>query len=749
MRNKIFRLAEILLLVCTVICGTFFLVSCKKDKDSESISSDSASESVSDLPQKDEVTVSLVSDTYEVTKVKSKVGAELPRLDVADKDFEGYWTDSTYSVKYAYTTTPSVDVTLYYKLSYQTYSIELVYGNDETLSYRARRGVSEKLPSVSPVGTKLIGYSETKGGELKYSVDDPESNTVKNIAEKGGKAVLYAVYEIDDAADFTIENGVVKGYTGTKTEITLPYGASEVAAEAFKDNTTLKKVTVPSVYVSIGKGAFSGCKSLETLNVPFIGGSRTSNRFLAYIFGADKYEDNTFSFAAYVMSSSLYMGDMHFETLIIPQSFKTIVITEKTYEVPEGAFYSAYSLENVTFVYPEEVKSVGKKAFMNCVCLGYDSGIKTYIQFDWLAYVETIGVNAFTAYYGNYESSVKEIYPYGEDYKDYVAELVEYPYPFSYLGKIPKLENIVEIGEEGFSYCAFIQDLEFGNKLKKIGKNAFFYNMVNDELVLPDSLTEIGEQAFYANMALYGVTFGTGIKTIKARAFANCSSLSQIEFKGDEAPTVENYVFCNTLTSKDAPSGSSIIYEATYDEINVLVPANSLDDYKDVLPALGDKIVTPQPLSDPIYWFNENGELAAKFEFAQGGVVNVTDKDQQFILSVDFGNGSTPTYSATCGDYYPMNYEFLSEEEYNGISHLASKTVDTNGYGYVGINAASVPDVWMRRAIIKSMNTAMTVEYFTTNLASQIYRPMSKQSWAYPEDKTSSFSFTDDDGYYR
>ncbi len=84
----------------------------------------------------------------------------------------------------------------------------------------------------------------------------------------------------------------------------------------------------------------------------------------------------------------------------------------------------------------------------------------------------------------------------------------------------------------------------------------------------------------------------------------------------------------------------------------------------------------------------------------------------------------------------------------NGISHLASKTVDTNGYGYVGINAASVPDVWMRRAIIKSMNTAMTVEYFTTNLASQIYRPMSKQSWAYPEDKTSSFSFTDDDGYY-
>lgn len=92
------------------------------------------------------------------------------------------------------------------------------------------------------------------------------------------------------------------------------------------------------------------------------------------------------------------------------------------------------------------------------------------------------------------------------------------------------------------------------------------------------------------------------------------------------------------------------------------------------------------------------------------------------------------------------NYKNI--QRVNGISHLASTQVDTNGYGYVGINAKAVPDVWMRRAIIKAMNTAMTVDYFTSNLASQIYRPMSKQSWAYPDFKDSAFSFTDDDGYY-
>lgn len=663
MRNKFLRLAEILLLVCVAVCGTLLFASCNNGSGSNS--SDSANESASVLPGKDKVTVSLVSEAYEITKINCKIGAKLPEIEVEDKDFEGYWTDSTYSVKYEGTTVPSENVTLYYKLAYQTYSLELDFGEAGSFSYEVRRGVNETLPPVSPMGTSLVGYSETKGGDPKYVVKDAEKNKIKNLAEKGGKVTLYAVYEIDDVADFVIENGVVKGYNGSKTVITLPYGATEVAAEAFKGNEKITKVTVPNVYTSIGKGAFSGCKKLETLNVPFIGGSRTSNRFLAYIFGADKYEDNTFSFAAYRLNNQLYMGDIHLETLLIPESFKTLVVTDRVEEIPEGAFYSAYSLENVTFVYSGDVKTVGSKAFMNCVYLGRDTGLGVYAKFDWLSSVETFGKNAFTAYYGNYESSVKEIYPYGESNKNYVATLIDYPYPFSNLTVIPKLENAVEIGEDAFSYCALIQDLKFGDKLKKIGRNAFFYNMVNDELVLPDSLTEIGEQAFYANMALYKVSFGANIKTIRARAFANCMSLSQVVFNSDSVPTVENYAFCNTITVKDSPSGSSIMYEATYDEINVLVPASSVNDYKEVLPALSDKIVTPQPLSAPVYWFNKDGELAAKFEFAQGGVVNVTDKNQQFITSVDYGNGSTPTYSATCGENYPMNYEFLSEEEYN------------------------------------------------------------------------------------
>ena len=87
--------------------------------------------------------------------------------------------------------------------------------------------------------------------------------------------------------------------------------------------------------------------------------------------------------------------------------------------------------------------------------------------------------------------------------------------------------------------------------------------------------------------------------------------------------------------------------------------------------------------------------------------------------------------------------------ELNKYAFLKSERVLTNGYGYVGINAAEIPDVWMRRAIIKAMDTeTISQGYYKGGLCELIYRPMSTQSWAYPADKTAPFSFTDDEDYF-
>ena len=69
-----------------------------------------------------------------------------------------------------------------------------------------------------------------------------------------------------------------------------------------------------------------------------------------------------------------------------------------------------------------------------------------------------------------------------------------------------------------------------------------------------------------------------------------------------------------------------------------------------------------------------------------------------------------------------------------GLGHVE---IATSGYGYVGINPRFVPNINVRRAIIKAMKTSMiTDNYYKGGLAEIIFRPMSKTSWAYPKDAT-------------
>ena len=66
---------------------------------------------------------------------------------------------------------------------------------------------------------------------------------------------------------------------------------------------------------------------------------------------------------------------------------------------------------------------------------------------------------------------------------------------------------------------------------------------------------------------------------------------------------------------------------------------------------------------------------------------------------------------------------------------FASVSVDQLGYGYIGINAGKVPNIWLRRAIMAAMDTALATEYYSPGTAQTIYWPMSTVSWAYPTDE--------------
>ena len=80
-------------------------------------------------------------------------------------------------------------------------------------------------------------------------------------------------------------------------------------------------------------------------------------------------------------------------------------------------------------------------------------------------------------------------------------------------------------------------------------------------------------------------------------------------------------------------------------------------------------------------------------------------------------------------------------DQVNARDGFEHSTVMTNGYGYIGINAEKIPDVRVRRAIMSAIDTSLCTKGYYGQYAYDIYRPMTRASWAYPTE-------TDSEGPY-
>ena len=78
------------------------------------------------------------------------------------------------------------------------------------------------------------------------------------------------------------------------------------------------------------------------------------------------------------------------------------------------------------------------------------------------------------------------------------------------------------------------------------------------------------------------------------------------------------------------------------------------------------------------------------------------------------------------------NATILNSIKADGFDQI---TVDQLGYGYVGINAGKIPNIYLRRAIMAAMDTSLALQYYEAGTAEQIFWPMSTVSWAYPKDE--------------
>ena len=77
------------------------------------------------------------------------------------------------------------------------------------------------------------------------------------------------------------------------------------------------------------------------------------------------------------------------------------------------------------------------------------------------------------------------------------------------------------------------------------------------------------------------------------------------------------------------------------------------------------------------------------------------------------------------------NFKKIEELQTKGAGYILTEQL---GYGYVGINASKVTNLYLRRAIMCAMDTSMALNYYRPGTAQRIFWSMSTVSWAYPKD---------------
>lgn len=143
------------------------------------------------------------------------------------------------------------------------------------------------------------------------------------------------------------------------------------------------------------------------------------------------------------------------------------------------------------------------------------------------------------------------------------------------------------------------------------------------------------------------------------------------------------------------------------------------------------------------------GAGAYKFESFENNVVTLKANENYFK-----GAPSTPTIKiqvtaetnklegVKLGEFDiadpSASLEMVADVEAAGLEY---ELIENLGYGYIGMNANRITDINVRKGLMHLMNRRPAVETYYGELATVIERPMSKVSWAYPEDATEYYSF--------
>ena len=227
-------------------------------------------------------------------------------------------------------------------------------GKNDTVTYKA--------PAKKNAATLSVPATITVDGK-KYTVTAIAANAFKNN-KKLTKVTIGANIK-------TIGKNAFSGCTKITT-LKLGKNVTTIGANAFKGNTALKKITIPKSVTKIGANAFAGCKKATSVKlgagVKTIGSgafknnkalkSVTLNKKLTKI-SANAFSGCTKLTTVKIAAGTKVIGKNAFKGC---KAIKAIVVPKTVTKIEAGAFNGCTALQKITFK-GTKVKTIGKTAF--------------------------------------------------------------------------------------------------------------------------------------------------------------------------------------------------------------------------------------------------------------------------------------------------------------------------------------------------------------------------------------------------
>ena len=430
----------------------------------------------------------------------------------------------------------------------------------KTLSALQSLTASTELSTL--LGLFLIAWSNKNLAQVSFrlfSQAKPEKKEEEEVlSTEATEEELAEAWEDEYGVKYSKDGKKLLKAPNRLTPYTIRQGTKVICDEAFSGCESLQSINIPNSVTHIGNNPFMDCKNLiikcqsDKFEVIEDALYDKEKKTLIGYYGKEK----TFN----IPDSVTTIGDSAFW---ICGSLQSINIPDSVTTIGDWAFWMCKSLQIINI--PDSVTTIGDYAFYSCESL---QSINIPDS------VTNIGNNPFSYCRNLIIKCQSDKFEIVEDalYDKEKKTLIGY-YGEEDTFYIPN--SVTHIGNSAFDSCESLQSINIPTSVTHIGDEAFYSCKSLQSINIPDSVTTIGDYAFYSCESLQSINIPNSVTHIGDYAFSWCKSLQSINIP-DSVTNIGKGTFdnCKSLQSINIPNSVTHIGDKAFYRCNSLQSIN-------------------------------------------------------------------------------------------------------------------------------------------------------------------------------